>query len=341
MLELRKEGLYCPAGHFFIDPWKPVSHAIITHAHSDHAKAGHKQYLCHHLTTSILEKRLGKFFYQGIEWGQPIVHKGVRISLHPAGHIAGSSQIRIEHKGEVWVVSGDYKTENDGISGALEPVKCHNFITESTFGLPVYKWEDQNKIYDQMQKWVSRNKEQGCHSIFFAYSLGKAQRVAQAISKVTDNIILHGSVFEMHSLLKEKGMQLPDVVHHASFNKEKLNNPSVIIAPMSAMNTPWLKKFTPYKTAICSGWMQIRGHAKRQDCDKGFVLSDHADWDGLLSTIHQTGAERVFATHGFTHVLSRYLKDKGIDAVEMSAGLTKDISETSITNHLSHNQEDE
>lgn len=341
MLELRKEGLYCNQGNFYIDPWYPVSHAVITHAHSDHAKAGHRQYLCHHLTTSILKKRLGNYHYQGVEWGQAIIHNGVKISLHPAGHIAGSSQIRLEYKGEVWVVSGDYKTENDGISGAIEPVKCHTFITESTFGLPVYKWDAQKNIYDKMQKWVLSNKNQGYHSIFFAYSLGKAQRVAQAISNVTDNIILHGSAFDMHSILKEKGIDLPEINHHSSFKKDKTNNPSVIIAPMSTINTPWLNKFSPYKTAVCSGWMQIRGHAKRQDCDTGFVLSDHADWKGLLNTIHQTEAERVLVTHGFTHILSRHLKERGINASDMGIGLNREMNTNSLTDHHSYNQEDD
>ncbi len=328
MLELRKEGLFCLPGHFYIDPWQPVSHAVITHAHSDHAKAGHQQYLCHPLTKIILEKRLGKFLYQGVNWNQQINHNGVRISLHPAGHIVGSSQIRIEYKGEIWVVSGDYKTENDGISGVFEPIKCHTFITESTFALPVYKWESQQSIYEKMRKWVNRNKKQGFNSIFFAYSLGKAQRVADAIANVTDKIILHGSVYDIHNLLYEKGIQLPDAIHYTTYAKDNASSPAVVIAPMSAINTPWLKKFHPYKTAICSGWMQIRGHAKRQDVDAGFVLSDHADWDGLTNSILETGAENVLVTHGFESILSRYLQEKGIDAKELNTQKRKEIAET-------------
>jgi putative mRNA 3-end processing factor len=328
MLELRKEGLYCLPGHFYIDPWYPVSHAVITHAHSDHARAGHKQYLCHPLTKKILEKRLGKYLYQEVNWNQPIIHNGVRISLHPAGHIAGSSQIRLEYKGEVWVVSGDYKTENDGISGIFEPIRCHSFITESTFALPVYKWEDQQTIYDKMTKWVLRNNEHGFNSVFFAYSLGKAQRVADAIANATDKIVLHGSAFEMHHILRETGIQLPEASHHTSYSKEVSNKPIVVIAPMSAINTPWLKKFQPFKTAICSGWMQIRGHAKRQESDAGFVLSDHADWNGLINSILETGAEKVLVTHGFESVLSRYLQEKGIDANELNTKKRKEITES-------------
>jgi putative mRNA 3-end processing factor len=326
MLELRKEGLFCIPGHFYIDPWYPVSHAVITHAHSDHAKAGHQQYLCHPLTKTILEKRIGNYFYQGVNWNQPIAHNGVRISLHPAGHIAGSSQIRIEYKGEVWVVSGDYKTEDDGISGVFEPIKCHNFITESTFALPVYNWEPQQVIYDKMRKWVCRNNEQGFNSVFFAYSLGKAQRVTDAIANVTEKIILHSSVFEMHTLLQEKGILLPDVLHHTAYSKEDSKSPAVVIAPMSVINSPWLKKFHPYRTAICSGWMQIRGHARRQETDAGFILSDHADWEGLTNSIRETGAERVLVTHGFESVLSRFLQEQGIDAAELNTQKRKEMA---------------
>lgn len=331
MLELRKEGLYCLPGHFYIDPWRPVSHAVITHAHSDHARAGHQQYLCHPLTKKLLEKRLGKHLYQEAHWNQPIIHNGVRISLHPAGHIAGSSQIRIEYNGEVWVVSGDYKTENDGISGLFEPIKCHSFITESTFALPIYNWEPQQIIYEKMRKWVLQNKEHGFNSVFFAYSLGKAQRVADAVANATDKIVVHGAVFEMHDILQETGIQLPNVIHHTNFIKENSDKPVVIIAPMSAINTPWLKKFQPFKTAICSGWMQIRGHAKRQDADIGFVLSDHADWKGLTNSILETGAEKVLVTHGYESVLSRYLQEKGIDAHELNTQKRKEnINEAEV-----------
>jgi putative mRNA 3-end processing factor len=326
MLELRKEGLYCIPGQFYIDPWHKVSHAVITHAHSDHAKAGHDQYLCHHLTKTILEKRLGHYFYQGVEWGKPIYHKGVKISLHPAGHIAGSSQIRIEYKGEIWVVSGDYKTENDGISSIFEPIQCHTFISESTFGLPVYKWEPQNIIYEKMRNWVLRNFNQGFNSVFFAYSLGKAQRVAEAVSTVTENVILHSSAYDMHILLQENNITLPNVIHHKEYTKDRSVNPTVIIAPMSTINSSWLNKFSPFKTAICSGWMLVRGHAKRQGCDAGFVLSDHADWEGLIQSIDATGAENILITHGYESVVSRYLQEKGMNARELNTQIRKELS---------------
>jgi len=182
VLELRKEGLFCPVGNFYIDPWRPVDYALITHAHSDHAYPGHRNYLCHPITAALLQVRLGKYHYETINWNESIIRNGIRISFHPAGHVAGSSQIRLEYKGEIWVVSGDYKLQNDAISGRFEPVQCHSFISESTFGLPVYSWEETDVVYKQMQEWVLQNKAQGITSVFFAYSLGKAQRVTQALA---------------------------------------------------------------------------------------------------------------------------------------------------------------
>ena len=196
LIEFTDKGLYCPAGQFYIDPWRPVDRAVITHAHSDHARGGSKYYLCHHLTKPILRLRLGDYPYQSVEWGEEINMNGVKISLHPAGHIIGSSQVRVEYKGEVWVVSGDYKVENDGLSGAFEVVKCDTFITESTFGLPIYNWKPQQEIFADMQQWISHNQANGKTSVFIAYSLGKAQRILQAITPITDNIFVHGAGLE-------------------------------------------------------------------------------------------------------------------------------------------------
>jgi len=199
LIEFSDKGLCCPAGDFYIDPWKPVDKAIITHGHSDHARWGSKFYLCHHHTKPILQQRLGPNQYQSIDWNEPIYMNGVRITLFPAGHIIGSSQIRVEHNGEIWVISGDYKLENDGLSGQFEPVKCHNFITESTFGLPIYNWKPQQEIYSGMQNWIKKNQAEGKTSILIAYSLGKAQRILLPIAEVTDKIFMHGAVYNMHN----------------------------------------------------------------------------------------------------------------------------------------------
>jgi putative mRNA 3-end processing factor len=243
--------------------------------------------------------------------------KGVKISLHPAGHVIGSSQIRIEQNGEVWVVSGDYKTENDGLSGVFEPVACHTFITESTFGLPVYKWQPQHLLYQQLQQWVEKNSKEGVCSVLFAYSLGKAQRVLQAVAPVSNNIFVHGAVWNTQQALQDAGIVLPTVQRVSDAVSKEAYKGAVVIAPSSAQDSPWLKRFQPYKVAVCSGWMQVRGNARRQNADAGFVLSDHADWNGLLTAVKATGAEKVFVTHGFQSVFSRYLNENGIAAAEV------------------------
>ena len=306
------KGLYCQKGDFYIDPWKPVDRAIITHGHSDHAYFGHKYYLCHTYTKPILQLRLGENNYQTIGWDETIYINGVKISLHPAGHIIGSSQVRIEIDDEVWVVSGDYKTENDGISGKFEPIRCNAFITESTFGLPIYKWKPQQEIYDHIITWINKNKENGKTSVILAYSLGKAQRVLQAIKQTTQTIFVHGAVFNMQKMLIENGWDLTSVERVTPETPKELLKGTVVIAPPNADGTPWMKKFNPHAVGVCSGWMQVRGNARRRNVDAGFALSDHADWDGLLQTVKATGAERVFVTHGFQSAFSRYLNEEKI-----------------------------
>lgn len=317
LIEFSDCGLYCREGGFYIDPWKPVDRAVITHAHSDHARWGSKYYLCHHYTKPLLQLRLGNNSYQSIEWNEPVYMNGVRISLHPAGHIIGSSQIRVEHNGEVWVVSGDYKIENDGLSGAFEPVKCHTFISESTFGLPIYDWKPQAQIFSDVQAWIKKNQEQNKTSVLIAYSLGKAQRLLPCIAAITDKIFVHGAVYNIHMALVNAGWNLPPV-QRVQFDtpKEALKG-AVVIAPSSAEGSPWLKRFTPYEIGICSGWMQVRGNKRRKNADAGFALSDHADWKGLLQAVKETEAEKVYATHGFQFAFSRYLNEQGIEAGEV------------------------
>lgn len=317
LIEFTNKGLCCPQGKFYIDPWRLVDKAIITHAHSDHAKWGNKTYLCHTYTKPLLQARLGDNNYQTAAWGETLDMNGVKVSLHPAGHIIGSSQIRLEYKGEVWVVSGDYKLQDDGISGAFEPLRCNVFVTESTFGLPIYKWKKQEEIYGDIQNWITKNKTEGKTSILVAYSLGKAQRLLQPLAAVTDIIYVHGAIYNMHIALVNAGWLLPPVERIIPETpKEKLKG-AVVIAPPSADGSAWMRRFTPYETGVCSGWMQVRGNVRRRNADAGFVLSDHADWEGLLTAITATGAEKVFVTHGFQSVLSRYLNEQGIEAAEV------------------------
>jgi putative mRNA 3-end processing factor len=218
----------------------------------------------------------------------------------------------LEYNGEVWVVSGDYKVEDDGISGKFEPVSCNTFITESTFGLPVYKWKPQQQVYDNIITWINKNKEKGITSVLLAYSLGKAQRVLQAIKETTKNIFAHGAIFNMQQALIDAGWDICKVAGITTETPKELLKGAVVLAPPGADGTPWMKKFQPYSVGVCSGWMQVKGNARRRNADAGFVLSDHADWDGLLQTVKATGAERVFVTHGFQSAFSRYLNEENI-----------------------------
>jgi putative mRNA 3-end processing factor len=323
LLEFTSYGIFCKAGGFYIDPWKPVKNAIITHGHSDHARWGNENYLCHSHALHILKARLGEDTnVQTINYNEDIYMNGVKVSFHPAGHIVGSAMIRVEHKGEVWLASGDYKTEEDGISTPLEAVKCHHFISETTFGLPIYKWLPQEKIFEGINKWWLTNRRQKVASVIFAYSLGKAQRILCNVDKNIGNIYLHGAVANMNQAIEKAGIKLPFAEKITAETDKNLFPGSLIIAPPSAMSTPWMNKFRPYSTAIASGWMTLRGARRRKAADRGFILSDHADWDGLLSTIEATGAENIYLTHGYTAAFARFLADLGLNAQEVPTRFT-------------------
>ncbi len=328
LIEFTDKGLFCRQGDFYIDPWQPVDRAVITHAHSDHARWGSKSYLCHHLTKPLLQLRLGDNVYESVDWNEPVYMNGVSVSLHRAGHIIGSAQIRVEYQGEVWVASGDYKTEDDGISGAFEPVKCNAFITESTFGLPIYKWKKQDEIYSNITDWVVQNNATGKTSVLIAYSLGKGQRVLEPLANTGLPIFAHGAVWNVHETLINNGWKLPTIQRVEPTTPKELLIGNIVVAPPSADGTPWMKKFYPYSVGVCSGWMQVRGNARRRNTDAGFALSDHADWDGLLSAVKATGAEKVFATHGFQAAFSRYLNEAGIEAAEVKTAFGTEDEDT-------------
>lgn len=329
LITCTEAGLYCAAGDFYIDPWRPVQKAVITHAHSDHARWGSAAYLCHTQTRPLLQLRLGAVNCQTLEWGEPLQLNGVEISLHPAGHIIGSSQIRVAHKGEIWVASGDYKTYSDDISGDFEPVRCQHFITESTFGLPIYQWKNQEESYAEILAWVARNQSEGYNSVFLAYSLGKAQRIISCLAAAHPVLWAHGAIYNTQEALRQSGWALPKVEWINADTPKSALNRAVIIAPPSAEDSTWMKKLNPYRLAICSGWMQVRGNARRRNADAGFVISDHADWPGLLSAVAATGAERVYVTHGFTSSFARYLNEQGQSAEELKTAFgTEEETET-------------
>jgi putative mRNA 3-end processing factor len=322
-------GLYCAAGDFHIDPWRPVPRAIITHAHSDHARYGSEVYVCHRDTAPILRKRLGDVTIETATYGQILTRNGVEISFHPAGHVLGSAQVRVASKGEIWVASGDYKLENDGVSPAFEPIRCHAFITESTFGLPIYRWRPQAKTFATIDAWRRENIAAGRASILFAYALGKAQRLIAHLDPALGPIVCHGAVEAINALYREAGVVLPPTSLATEIKNKREFSSAIIVAPPSAAASPWLKRFGDYSDALASGWMQVRGNRRRRGLDRGFALSDHADWPGLIAATEATGAERILVTHGYTETLTRYLREKGLDARALTTayGDDEDVGE--------------
>jgi putative mRNA 3-end processing factor len=310
----KPEGLYCTQGDFYIDPWRPVDRAVITHAHADHARTGHGHYLAQTDSQGVLRARLGSINLQPIAYGEEVLHNGVRISLHPAGHVLGSSQVRLEHGGQVWVASGDYKVAPDATCAPFEPVRCDTFITESTFGLPIYRWLDDKEVFAQINAWWAANAALGKASVLCCYSFGKAQRILSGVDASIGAIITHGAVEPLNRAYREAGVALPATRTVSEVADKEDFKTCLVLCPPSATGTPWIKRFEPYSDAFASGWMLLRGARRRGGYDRGFVLSDHADWPGLHSAIAATQAERVIVTHGSVAVMVRYLQEKGLHA---------------------------
>jgi putative mRNA 3-end processing factor len=319
LLVFNQNGIYCPRADVYIDPWKPVRRAIITHAHSDHARWGNQYYLAHHHSIPILQNRLGSSItVEGTEYGTVHHLHGVKISFHPAGHVVGSSQIRLEHQGEVWVVSGDYKLQDDHLSTPFESVKCQHFITESTFGMPHYRFPEPETVHQQITDWWKSCKENGKNAILIGYALGKAQRLLKHLDPSMGRIIVHGAVDTVNQLITRMGYELPTYEKVTPDSGKKEFKDCLIIAPPSALNSPWIKRFEPYSVGIASGWMQLRGYRRRQSVDRGFVLSDHADWDALNQAVIASGAENIYVTHGYKSVFAKWLREKNsLNAVEV------------------------
>jgi putative mRNA 3-end processing factor len=310
----RAEGLYCPAGDFYIDPWRPVARAVITHAHSDHARIGHGHYLASQPSEGVLCARLGAIDLQTLAYGERIVHHGVTLSLHPAGHVLGSAQVRLERGGQVWVASGDYKVAADPTCTPFEPVRCDVFITESTFGLPIYRWCPDDELFADINDWWSRNVLAGRASVLACYSFGKAQRVLAGVDASIAPIVVHGAVQPLNDAYRAAGVALPPTMHVSEVKDRADLRRALVVCPPSAVASPWMRRFGDASTGFASGWMQVRGTRRRGGYDRGFALSDHADWPGLLSAIEATGAQRVIVTHGSGPVLARYLGEHGLRA---------------------------
>jgi putative mRNA 3-end processing factor len=308
-------GLYCPPGDFYIDPWQPVQTALITHAHGDHLRHGSAQYFVAKPGEALARHRLGSgHTLTGVEYGSPRSFGSTSVSLHPAGHVLGSAQIRIEHAGQVWVVSGDYKRQPDPTCSALVPLACDVFISEATFALPVYRWPQTREVIADIVAWWNVNRERGLSSVLFCYALGKAQRVlAELLAFTQEPVYVHGAVAALTDLYRKCGIaMLP--TRSATTERAADYRGALIIAPPGAGGTPWMRRFGEHSSGFCSGWMRVRGDRRRRGYDRGFVLSDHADWPALVDTCVASGAQRVLLTHGRADALARYLNERGIEA---------------------------
>jgi putative mRNA 3-end processing factor len=315
MIRSTSSGLFCEAGNFFIDPWVPVDRAVVTHAHSDHASPGSASYLCAEPGARILQRRLPDARIETLPYAGTIAIGDARVSFHPAGHILGSAQIRVEHRGEVWVVSGDYKRQADPTCAAFEPVACHTFITEATFALPIYTWDPPDSVTSEILAWWRANRDEDRPSVLFCYVLGKAQRILAELDDRADGPIhLHGAMAAMTDAYRDAGIALPSAERITEGMRGKTLARSLVLAPLSARGTPWMKRLPHASVAFASGLMRVRGVRRQRAFDRGFVLSDHADWSALLATIAETGASRVLVTHGWSDALARFLaEERGLE----------------------------
>jgi putative mRNA 3-end processing factor len=325
LLQLTEAGLYCAHGDFYIDPWQPVERAVITHAHSDHARPGSRQYLTTQEGEHVLRLRVDyadpanplavRPHIRTVTYGETIQLNGVTVSLHPAGHVLGSAQVRVEYQGEIWVVSGDYKLEADVTCTPFTPIRCHTFITESTFGLPIYQWLPQAELFAQINDWWRNNQELGRTSILYAYALGKAQRLLAGIDPSIGPMLVHGAIQRVKTAYTQTGIALPPAPY-ASDELAKLHRGrALVVAPTGVENMPgYLRKFGEASHAFASGWMTIRGTRRQRAMDRGFAISDHADWRGLIDAIRATGAENIGVTHGYSAALTRWLGENGWNA---------------------------
>lgn len=320
LLTFTPQGIYCPVGDFHIDPTKPVPRALITHGHADHARRGMGSYIMTASAAPVIKHRLGKISATTVNFGETTTHNGVKVSFHPAGHVPGSAQIRVEHKGEVWVCSGDYKTVDDGLSEPFEPVRCHAFITETTFALPIFKWTPQEILTEQINTWWAKNAAAGRFSCLSCYSLGKAQRLLATVDPSIAPILTHGAIESTNAILRAQGYGFAGTTQVTADLDLAANKGALILAPPSALNSEWAAPFQPADTAFASGWMALRKMRRNRSTKTGFVMSDHADWDGLNNAIAATGATRIFVTHGYTEPYCRWLSDQGYDAQIVGAG---------------------
>ena len=318
LVKVTPRGLYCAAGDFYIDPWQPVARAVITHAHGDHLRGGSSEYYLAAAGAGLARLRLpADASLHMLDYGQRVSFGETEVSLHPAGHVLGSSQIRVERAGKVWVVSGDYKRDPDPTCAPFEVVPCDVFISEATFALPTYRWTDTREVAREILQWWQENRSRGLASVLFAYALGKSQRVLAELALLTsDSVFVHGAVAGLTDVYRAHGIRMLETLPATVAGAANYAG-ALILAPPSAAGSPWMRRFGDHRTGFCSGWMRIRGDRRRRGYDRGFVLSDHADWPSLLRTCHESTAKRILLTHGYTDALCRYLREQGVDAAAL------------------------
>jgi putative mRNA 3-end processing factor len=315
LVVVTERGLHCPPGDFYIDPWQPVQTAVATHGHGDHLRPGSSRYILARPGLGIARVRLGDgATLEGVDYGGAMRVGATRVSLHPAGHVLGSAQVRIEHEGAVWVISGDYKRDADPTCAPFEPVPCDVFVSEATFALPVYRWAPTAQVVAEVAGWWRANRERGVASVLFCYALGKAQRLLAELQAHTSEVVfVHGALLSLVAAYREAGVAMLPTQSATAATKQDLKG-ALILAPPSAVGTPWMRRFGEHATAFCSGWMRVRGNRRRRGYDRGFVLSDHADWPSLTRTCAESQAHRVLLTHGYSDALARYLTEQGVAA---------------------------
>lgn len=328
LLQRTDAGLYSPPGDFYIDPWRPVGHAVLTHAHADHARPGSRHYLAAQPGRHLLRLRLGPDAdLQTAAFGELVGHRGVRVSLHPAGHVLGSAQVRVEHRGAVWVVSGDYRQQPNPTCEPFEPVRCHTFVTESTFGLPIYRWPEPADVFAAIKAWWRANREAGQASLLYGYALGKGQRLLAELGMGLGPVYIPGAVDNVTAAYRVGGIQLPPTLPVAAAPAGTSWAGALVLALPSAHSSAWARKFGLASTALASGWMRLRGARRCRAVDRGFVLSDHADWPDLLDAVRESGAQRVWVTHGCIGPLVRWLCEQGLEALGVPTPFEGEVDE--------------
>lgn len=318
LIKYTSNGIYIPAADIYVDPERPVHRAVITHGHSDHAKPGTASYLTHRLTAAIMRHRIKRDLnIQELEYGETVEINGINFSLIPSGHVIGAAQVRIQGLGEVAVVTGDYKLEDDNISGVFEPIKCDVLVTESTFAMPHFRWQPQSEIFADVNQWWAKNKAEGYTSIIFGYSLGKVQRILANLDHTIGNVFSQGAAWEMTEAIREAGVALPpmQLINEATSADELAG--SMLLITNSAL--PFLaQRIGPFRSANASGWMKLKHHQLKQTEDnRAFVISDHVDWGGIFDTVENTGAGLVYVTHGYKDLLCKYINKTGVYAAPL------------------------